>query len=312
VTNAAESLIGALIQRGHVPPSCEFIQHYDESCGEDAAFDAVRISSDGEALWATTEFREVAERLRCRADELTLNTLEDERLVAEIGQLRHSLHPWEDLHQPDSTRVIQRRIEIERAMISKAELRAAVRKGAKEREMQCLIRRDLSLLGEVYSRWDSYICFPEFPIGGGAVDFVVFSGESRMDVFLIEIKGAEFHLLNANHYREFNAKIHEAAGQIRGRYRTIYDSYPAYRKQFHRIRAQVERGKQVCGSFPGPDLPLEVDPRKDIAVRGVVIGGRMRNDVAESHKRHDYEERSTPPIRVESWDSWISKLQRDK
>jgi hypothetical protein len=310
VTNAIESVISALVRRGFVPPVCEFIEHYDAS-QLGPAFNAVSLSDRGDALWTTLALREAAEILRCHPSELTLSALDDGRLVADIGRLRHSLYPWLDLARAESTPVIQRRLEIERTMTSKAELRAAVRSRAKERTMQKLIHRDPSLLGEIYARRGSYICFAEFSIGDGAVDFVVLSGQSRMDVFLIEVKGAEFHLQNRNHYREFNAKINEAAGQIRERYNTIYRAYEQYRQHFHHIRAQVEKGRHVRGSFAGPDIPLGVDPRKDISVHCVVIGGRMRNDVAESQKRNTFEERSTPPIRIESWDSWLNKLQRE-
>jgi hypothetical protein len=311
VTNAAESIMSALVKRGHVPPKCEFIEHYERTTISEAMFHTLSISPAGEPKWQELQPMEVVNVLGCAANELNSETLDDGRLVAEIGRLKQSLSPNEDLPRSESTNVILRRLEIEDSMVSKAELQAVVQSGATEREMLRLLHRDLSLLGEVYANpRDEYICFSEFPVGDGLVDFVVFTGRSRMDVFLIEVKGAGFNLINRNHYSEFSARVNEAAGQIRNRYRVIYNAYGEYRRAFHRVRAQAEKGKSVYGAFLGPDTPLEVSPQKDVDVHGVVIGGRMRNDISESRKRHDFESHFTPHIMVESWDSWLNKLQR--
>src|SRR5262249_18141201 len=156
--------------------------------------------------------------------ELAPNVFENGRLVAEIGRVKHRLSPRQDHPRPDSPATVRRRLEIEDSMIFKDELEAAVRAGATEREMQRLVRRDLSLLGEIYAEVSGeYIYFAEFAIDRGLVDFVVFTGRSRMEVFLIEIKGADFRLINRNHYAAFNARINTAVDQIRNRFRAIHN-----------------------------------------------------------------------------------------
>ena len=42
----------------------------------------------------------------------------------------------------------------------------------------------------------------------------------------------------------------------------------------------------VYGAFPGPRLPLQVDPEKDIKLHLVLIGGRTTQDLADSQARH--------------------------
>ena len=67
--------------------------------------------------------------------------------------------------------------------------------GASERELDALIKKDLSLIAEIYSSPDDeYIVFSEFPLGEKRVDFAIFSSRSTMDVTFIEIKGADFNL----------------------------------------------------------------------------------------------------------------------
>jgi hypothetical protein len=53
---------------------------------------------------------------------------------------------------------------------------------------------------------------------------------------LIEVKGAEFNLLNANHYKAFNHKITQAAGQISQRLGIIFRDLNSFRKEAHAIR----------------------------------------------------------------------------
>ena len=75
------------------------------------------------------------------------------------------------------------------------QLRGLIDNCAGERDLQRLIGSDLSLRGEMYAQPDEeYLAFAEFPIDDGRVDFALFSGRSRMDITLIEIKGAQFYL----------------------------------------------------------------------------------------------------------------------
>lgn len=186
-------------------------------------------------------------------------------------------------------------------------IQSLVNQSAKERKIQDEIKRDLSVIGTSVAFApikDEYIAFSEFPIGQGSVDFVVFTGRSRMDVVLIEVKGADFYFLNSD--GTIHADIHEAAQQIRERYAFINSNYEYFRREVHSIRKDVEAGHQRYNSLLGPNGFLHVDPEKDIYIKGIVIGGRIRGDLKESRIRHQLEIEA-PRIKFESWDSWLRK-----
>ncbi|WP_017151764.1 hypothetical protein [Bacillus bingmayongensis] len=51
-------------------------------------------------------------------------------------------------------------------VITKVKIETLVKNGAKEQELQRLLKQDLSIFAEVYAYpSDEYICFSEFPIG---------------------------------------------------------------------------------------------------------------------------------------------------
>ncbi|MBB5019116.1 hypothetical protein HNQ59_002414 [Chitinivorax tropicus] len=178
---------------------------------------------------------------------------------------------------------------------------------AKERDIQNLLKSNLDLIGQSVAFApikDEYIVFSEFPLGNGSVDFVVFTDRSRMDVVLIEIKGADFPFVNSD--GRVHADINEAAQKIRERYAYIRSNYEYFRREVHSIRKEVEAGKQRYNSLLGPNGYLHVDPEKDIDIKGIVIGGTTRDDMTESRIRHQLEIDS-PRIKFESWDSWLRK-----
>jgi Domain of unknown function (DUF4263) len=84
--------------------------------------------------------------------------------------------------------------------------------------LQKVLKNDLSVFAKAFANpFDEYICFSEFPIGStGKVDFAVFTNRSIMHVYLIEIKGAEFNLINniTSKGAVFNSKILEGIDQI--------------------------------------------------------------------------------------------------
>ncbi|MDG2850078.1 DUF4263 domain-containing protein [Vibrio parahaemolyticus] len=170
----------------------------------------------------------------------------------------------------------------------------------------------MSVFGDFYSQPnEEYIVFSEFPILDGSVDFVVFSGRSRMDVTLIEVKGADFNIINSTGYKSFSAKTNEAIDQVRNRLGLIYRDYNDFRKIFLDIKNKVESGEQIHNSLVGPKGKLQVDDNKDINIHTVVIAGRGKADYDESRKRQDLEYNTKPPIRLESWDSFINKMPRN-
>lgn len=312
VTNSIELLCKSLLTRGAVSNQCSFIEHYEANAFRGDTFDLVTFGDSGAPHWNSIKRGDAEALLGCDARELSARTLDQPRLLNEIDRIRNEIDPFIDSPWPEAPEITKRRNNIESRMISKSLIIDLVERGVGEQELQRLLKQDLSIFAEIYADpKDEYICFSEFPIADGAVDFAVFSGRSRMDVTLIEVKGAEFHLVNQGHYDKFAGKIDEAIDQIRKRLRHVIDGIREFRAQVHRVRQNVEEGKSQYNSLLGPDGHLEVDPDKDINIRCVVIGGRTRDDYEESKKRHDVERSTHPPIRVESWDTWLRKVRRE-
>lgn len=312
VTNSIEVIRDTIAKRGFVvQDDAVFMEHYEwETSG--SPFTLVTFDQNGDPEWDDMSASEAVAFLGCSTDEFSNSVVQDERLSTELARIRNDIAPFFDSPELESAAVYNRRAEIAERMISKGELSALVDRGAGERELQSLLKRDLSIFAELYARpREEYICFSEFPVADGFVDFAVFGGRSRMDVILIEVKGAEFYFLNRSSYRNFASKINEAVQQVRRRMGKVYRQFDDFRQTVHRIRANVESGIPAYSSFVGPQTPLEVDPNKDVRVRAVVIGGRTRDDISESRLRHDFEHQSSPPVIVESWNSWLRKLERD-
>ncbi|WP_071750343.1 Shedu anti-phage system protein SduA domain-containing protein [Burkholderia ubonensis] len=183
-----------------------------------------------------------------------------------------------------------------------------VASGAGEHEIQAFIKtKCLHILGEACtpsSIAGEYIAFSQFQIMEGKTDFVVFTNRSRMEVVIIEIKGADFNFLNAD--GTINKNIHDAAQQVRNRFSHIQNGYETWRRRFHEIRRDVEAGKTIYSSFLGPAKHLEVDPGKEIWWKGMVIGGRSTEDHKESSIRNQLESES-PRITYDTWDGWLKK-----
>ncbi len=311
VTNSVEWIRVALISEGLVGPEVRILQHYERLFGKANTFDHVSFADDGSPAWQPIGLQEALRFIGCPPSEFQAETIDDPRLRRRAEVLRHRIDPYLDSPYPDSPEVVVRKLRLQEMMLPKQGLADLVESGAGERALQAFLKQDLTFFAEVYADpKDEYICFSEFPVAGGAVDFVVFTGRSRMEVILIEVKGADFRLVNRNSYGNFSSKINEAAQQIRRRLRDAYRDYRSFRVAVHRIREEAESGKRVHNALLGPECPLDVDPEKDIVIRNVIIGGRTEDDLEESRVRHDFEVRSTPSIRVESWDTWMRKLVR--
>lgn len=311
ITNVVEHIHQALLLRGMIPTDARVIEHYERHGVEGGSFSVVSFGPAGDPSWVRMPMQDVLLILSCDSNEFTRSTAMDSRLVAEIERLRNAIDPFAGAPWLEEPAIVNRRGEIENGMISKALLSQLVSAGATEREFQQLLKRDPSFFGELYGDpHEEYIVFSEYPLADGFIDFVVFTGRSRMEVVLIEIKGADFFLINGDSYGEFSQKINQAAGQIRRRIGEIYRDMSTFRRYAHKVRRAAESGAPRHGAFMGPHPKLLVDPNKDIELRSVIIGGRTRDDPFESTKRHDFEHGASPPIRIESWDTWIRKLQR--
>ncbi|MBO1749063.1 Shedu immune nuclease family protein [Stenotrophomonas indicatrix] len=310
VTNAIEMIVDRIEDSGLALGATIFIEHYENPDPERDTFDQVRVSPS--VNWHSISKEAAIALLGCDPDELEDRTETNKRIVGRAETLRLSTSRFDASPWPESPEITKRKLEIAEGMISRSSVRALVEAGSGERELQRLLKSDLSIIAEAFASPDGeYICFSELPFGDGSVDFAVFTGRSRMDIILIEVKGAEFNLVNVNHYQEFNHKVLEAAGQLRKRLGLFCRNPEATRRELHRIRAEAERGSPLHNAFLGPNAPLEVDPDKDINIRSVIIGGRTQNVLQESRKRHDYERGTSPQVRLESWDTWLRRIQRD-
>jgi hypothetical protein len=311
VTNAIEEVVDAALRQGLVASGATFIEHYERDDFQRSTFDLVTFSSAGSPNWNSIPISQVLSLTGCARSELEASTSSDTRLVGEIDRVRQSIDPFVDSPYLERPEIVNRRAEIAAGMIAKDRVANLVADGAKEQDIQRLLKQDLSIFGELYaSPKDEYICFSEFPVADGFVDFAVFTGRSRMDVILIEVKGADFDLVNGDAYGAFARPIDKATDQIRNRLGYVYRNILEFGSEVHRIRKIAEGGRAIHNSFLGPLSKLGVDPNKDINIRTVVIGGRTRNDREESKKRHDYEFTFSPPIKIESWDTWLRKFQR--
>lgn len=309
VTNSIEIIIAELLQRGLVPRTTMFIEHYYSSSYCSNTFDIVEIKEKYNPIWKSISNSMALKLLGCDETELTSSIKTNSRLISEIDRIRYKMNPSMNFPMNDSSELIIRIEDINKGKKSKRELEKLVEENAKEQDIAKLLKEDLTFLAEVYAHpKDEYIIFSEFPFSEGFVDFVIFTGRSRMDVYLIEIKGANFNLLNSN--GDFNKQIENASRQIDTRLGNYHRRYEEFRQMFHRVRQDVENGEQRYNSFLGPRSKLLVDFNKDVNIHTVIIGGRTNDDYVESKRRQDFEYNKNIKIKLETWDSWIRKLSR--
>lgn len=204
----------------------------------------------------------------------------------------------------------KRRDNIRQNQIPIENLQELVENGANEREIQKVIKQDLSFLSDYFqSPQDEYICLSELPIGDDIVDFVVLTSRSRMLVYLIEVKGADFFTVKASHYKGMNSHIHDAVKQISNHLRYIDSNYETFRNYIHKIRQQVIDEKYKPNNLLGPKGYLEVDPNKDIKIETVVIGGKSKDEYTDSSERTQFE-RDKYWLHVYSWESFLRRVDK--
>ncbi|CAI1933236.1 Shedu immune nuclease family protein [Serratia fonticola] len=308
VTNAVEKIISSVTEHGLVTQPAIFIEHYERNSYNTDTFDIVNIKPKTE--WTSISLGKVLSLLGCDENEFSERSINNGRIYEQADKIRYSRDPFIDSVYISSPELISRKCEIINSMIPKSSIVQLIESGAQEQEIQRIIKNDLSLIAEAYVGGNEYICFSEYPLADGSIDFVIFTGRSRMDIILIEVKGANFNLVNANNYGSFNYKVRDAAEQIQKRLGVVYRNYESFRKDAHEKRMKVLSGDLIHNAFVGPESCKQVDPNKDVNIRSIIIGGRTVNDLEESKKRHDYEINSTPPIRIESWDTWLRRLTR--
>lgn len=312
ITNVIEAIHSQLSDQGFLLPGTTLIEHNEHY--RYGSFNEVRLHDNNRSNteWIKLSKNFVISRLECSTDEFDENSKDRIRILNEAEALSSAIDRSRNRVFQQSSEYINRYLEIESKQISKKSIEKLVEERAGERALQKLLKQDLSIFAELYAEpSDQYICFSEFPLEDGSVDFVVFSGISRMDVFLIEIKGADFNLVNKGNYEKYSSQMEIAISQIRHRIGSVSRNYEKFREEVHSIRRAVESGAHKYNSLLGPYGSLQVDQGKDINIHPVVIGGATVNDIAESEIRHDTEFTFTPRVRVETWNSWLRKLQRE-
>lgn len=305
VTNDIENIIKELIEEGHSNKEHIFLE-IDTS----GNYHEVKIENNY-PKWENIELeKEFSDK---DVIEIKESRNLDKKKKDKVDELLYQTDPRRNYREPHDNEYIKRKLKIEQNMKSKEELVEFIQSNPKEQELLKFFKQDLSFFGEVYaSLEDEYIVFSEFPLNEKErVDFVVFHGRSRMNVTLIEIKGAKFNLYNQTGYEAENADITKAHNQIKKRLRYIYDNLKEFRKKCHQYREKAEKGElKEPKNLIGAKGKLQVDPEKDIKIEAIIIGGRTVDDLKESSKRHNFEKNSVINTNLDSWDTWIKKLTR--
>lgn len=273
-------------------------------------FDLVTLQGGGQPVWKSLHPKTVEAWLECGPEEFSPR--EDRRLHTEIRQALEGLPPIHTFQYTEPPEVSQRRLEIAACRHSRAAFRALLDTRPTEQTLAAFLKEDLSLLAERYaSPPDEYLCFSEFPVGDtGRADFAVFTGRSRMSVYLIECKGGKDALRRVNHYGAFRASVQEGRDQLIRRASWAETHYDAFCRFVHQVRQAVESGQRPYHAFPGPRYRLQVDPEKDVNIHLVFIGGRTTRDLEDSRARHREDLACRFPLTTETWDNWLNKLTR--
>ena len=256
--------------------------------------------------------KEIKILTECNENEFVQKSMDILLIRRQIEKKRYEINPFINNQYLKSPEYIKREIAIQENAISKKQLKKLINAGASEYELDTLIKKDLSLIAEIFSYpSDEYIVFSEYPIDNKRVDFAIFSGRSTMNVTFIEIKGADFNLKKRGHYNSLNAKIEEANSQIRDHRKYIYNNYDLFRKELHRIRKKAESNENIHNAFLSPKRELQVDSNKNVNIRFVIVAGRTpENDIGESDLRYQFG-KADYDVELYSWDSWIRRLIRD-
>lgn len=279
----------------------------------------VEYTSAGTPQWKSITYSQILELLECTEDEFN-DYRADQRVKQEICEALNGTPKIKRFEYIEPPEITERRLEIDKGKISKQAVKEMLDQYPPEREMSAFLKRDMSLLSECYANpEDEYICFSEFPIDKGEgkgkgkeiVDFALFTGRSRMTVYLIEIKGAQNDLCRKNHYKDFRADVQEGRGQLIQRAAWIKNNYRECCNFVHKVLKSVKENGRPYNAFVGPQYKLLVDPNKDVIFKYVLIAGRTGDDLHDSHKRHITDCAMNGDFQTETWDSWYGKLTRE-
>jgi Domain of unknown function (DUF4263) len=303
VTNSIENIVTILLEQKLINKSTIVIENYEPTFLFYHTYDIVNFDENFFPEWTNVTADEVANI--CGASELTVSSIVEDN----INLVKQVISKGKLILQGGYN--ITGKKAHDTIKVYKKDIRHLIETKSGEREFQAVLKNDLSLIAEVYADpKNEYICFSEFPIANRKADFVLFTGRSKMSVFVFEVKGADFFFSNTGHYKKMNEKINTCKHQIVETISTVNkEFYLDFHSFCHKVRSDVEDGVMTFNSLMGAKKYLQVDPKKEIKIYGVIIGGRTRNEIYESKLRHN-EERMGQNIIIESWNSWLNKLER--
>ncbi len=235
VTNSIEYIYNQLLEEQKISKESTILDHYPSHLWFGEEFSIVNFSENLVPQWEDISYKKVLSLLECSKSEFD-NYKEDARIRKEIYDAVHGIPKIQTYQYVEPPEISERRLEITKNQHSKINIKELLDTFPDESELSAFLKKDMSVLAENYAfNEDEYICFSEFPVDTGRVDFVVFTGRSRMNVYLIEIKGANKNLCRKNHYAEFRQEIQEGRGQLIQRSAWITSNYNRYRKFVHDV-----------------------------------------------------------------------------
>ena len=311
ITNSIEFIVNELIYQNKIPPESKIIEHYSSSLYSSEEFDLVTFDSNMKPNWKPVRFKTILKILDCSDEEFD-NYRNNQRVKKEIEDAILGVPKLREFKYSENPDITERRLEIVLNQHNKDDIIRLLSDDPEEHRLNKFLREDLSLIAECYANpSEEYICFAEFPVGERRADFALFTGRSRMNVYLIEIKGADKDLRRKNHYGEFRSSVQEGIGQLKKHSDWCSKNYEEFRKHTYNILEEVKKGNNPYHAFLGPKYKLMVDPNKDIRLHYVLIAGKTEDDINDSKKR-DMEERSVNvDMQIETWNSWLNKLARE-
>ncbi len=194
-------------------------------------------------------------------------------------------------------------------MLTKDDLDAFFVTKPSEQAIGNFLSQDLSVFGDVFSHpTGEFVVFKEYQLDqGNTVDYVVFTNRARMEVIMVEAKGADFSFLKAN--GDPNARIGDAAAKVKQRFSYAKQNYWKFRTDALDLWRKVQQGKRLHQAVVG--RPLQIDPNKEITWSGAVIAGYERDEFEVSRKRNLLEDGNSPVIRYYTWQSFLRRIVRD-
>jgi len=244
VTNALEYIHQQLVETEKIPETAKIIEHYPGSFLDRQTFDIITYDTQGAPSWSPVSFSKVIELLECNKHEFD-DYKNDKRGQKEIYDVINGIPKIEIYEYTEMPEITERRLNIMINQHSKRELQELLKTFPNEACMADFLKKDMSLFAECYAYpEEAYVCFSEFPVGTGRVDFALFTGVSRMTVYFIEIKGANHNLCRQNHYAEFRSYVQEGRGQLLKRAAWIDANYDKYRKFVHSTLKSVKEGRK--------------------------------------------------------------------